>query len=126
MSPEAQRIAIAKACGWTLVGINVTAPVPVFSSSQLTGRTPEGYVQLVPNYLNDLNAMSEAEKVLRSYQAEEYVMQLASILLNEASRDLLTYEQTANWYNVFVLLNATASQRAEAFLRTLGKWVPGE
>ena len=66
--------------------------------------------------------MHEAEKVLEPYQAEEYVMALACILLNEVSRDLLTYEQTANWYNIFVLLNATAAQRSEAFLRTLNLW----
>lgn len=121
MSPEAQRIAIAEVCGY-----RYGESKPFWMATPVGQPFVACSVDKLPDYLNDLNALREAEKVLKSYQAEEYVIQLASILLNEASRDLLTYEQTANWYNVFVLLNATAAQRAEAFLRTLGKWVPGE
>lgn len=142
MSPEAQRIAIAEVCGWTdcravasrmddkpwLSGYNPAPyrPVSAFTYDGEPIVLPIACRESLPDYLNDLNATHEAEKVLKPYQAEEYVMALACILLNEVSRDLLTYEQTANWYNIFVLLNATASQRAEAFLRTLGKWVPND
>ncbi len=51
----------------------------------------------LPDYLNDLNAMHEAEKVLQGEQLTEYV------------------ERWVEW-------NSTAAQRAEAFLRTLGPW----
>jgi hypothetical protein len=65
-------------------------------------KTPQGWVLDCPDYCNDLNAMHEAEKTLTSAQLLDYVA-----LLFDA-----TYESTL----------ATARQRAEAFLRTLGKW----
>jgi hypothetical protein len=80
MSPEAQRIAIAEACGWTRY----------FPESTL------------PDYLSDLNAMHEAEKVLTPEQGWEY----AQNLVVDGGR---------GWF-------ATAAQRAEAFLRTLNLW----
>ena len=55
-----------------------------------------------PNYCTDLNAMHEAEKTLKGMELYEYIAQLFD----------LCYEATI----------ATARQRAEAFLRTLGKW----
>ena len=54
------------------------------------------------NYCNDLNAMHDAEKVLTSMQQDEYW-------------DHLSDEEVDHLF-------ATARQRAEAFLRTLGKW----
>ncbi len=57
----------------------------------------------IPDYLGDLNAMHEAEKALTGEQSWQYV-QLLSGYSNEG------------WC-------ATAAQRAEAFLRTLGLWV---
>jgi hypothetical protein len=54
------------------------------------------------DYCNDLNAMHEAEHTLTSAQLLDYIAFLFDA----------TYEATV----------ATARQRAEAFLRTLGKW----
>jgi hypothetical protein len=54
------------------------------------------------NYCADLNAMHEAEKVLSSTQQDEYW----DCLIDEGVDYLF----------------ATARQRAEAFLKTLGKW----
>lgn len=59
-----------------------------------------------PRYCNDLNAMHEAEKHLPGMKELEYLQQLGK-------RDLY-----CSWGSVC----ATARQRAEAFLRTLGKW----
>jgi hypothetical protein len=59
----------------------------------------------VPDYLNDLNACHEMEEVLTSEQVTSYVYSLES--MNE------------RWSTPAF---ATASQRAEAFLRTIGKW----
>jgi hypothetical protein len=61
----------------------------------------------IPNYCNDLNAMHEAEKVLgevHSIKSCEYDDWLQS-----------TTEHDQKW-------RATAAQRAEAFLKTIGKW----
>ena len=58
------------------------------------------------NYCTDLNAMHEAEKTLKRMVLDEYIAQLF----------YLCHEATI----------ATARQRAEAFLRTLGKWEEGK
>ena len=67
-------------------------------------QTEEGWVVDCPNYCTDLNAMHRAEHTLTSAQLLDYVA-----LLFDAC-----YEATL----------ATSCQRAEAFLRTLGKWEP--
>jgi len=58
------------------------------------------------DYCTDLNAMHEAEKTLTSMQLLDYIAFLFDA----------TYEAVL----------ATARQRAEAFLRTLGKWEEGK
>jgi hypothetical protein len=60
------------------------------------------------DYYNDLNAMREAEHVLTAETQEEYMR-----ILQE-----LTFSRDGDWG----FCHATAAQRAEAFLRTLGKW----
>ena len=60
------------------------------------------WVTNFPLYCSDLNAMAEAEKTLTSAQLLDYIAFLFDAC----------YEATV----------ATARQRAEAFLRTLGKW----
>ena len=95
MTPEAQRIAIAEACGF--------AKDWDFKRAQPC----RGWcVTSLPDYLNDLNAMHEAEGEL-----------------NRGSG----YHETGGYGLYLVALDhdvsATAAQRAEAFLRTIGKWV---
>lgn len=93
MSPEDQRIAIAEACGWKSRLIEGER-----DPSQDSWTSP-------PDYLNDLNAMHEAEKTLDYDQRSAFVVRL-SVMMN----------------NGFEFCHATAAQRAEAFLRTIGKW----
>jgi hypothetical protein len=94
MTPEQQRIAIAEACGWTEMRMG---------ASDLIGTSPDGRISWqLPDYLNDLNAMHEAEKVLTKEQRWEYIGNLGT-------------EEAFTW----TCLHATAAQRAEAFLKTL-------
>lgn len=71
----------------------------------------ERYVQNLPlmksppDYCADLNEMHEAEKTLTDDQREVFY-----------PRNL------GAWQRPFNVIYATARQRAEAFLRTLGKW----
>jgi hypothetical protein len=58
----------------------------------------------LPDYVNDLNAMHEAELSLDSHQLDIYVQMLMA------------------WHGTHSGVQATAIQRAEAFLLTLGKW----
>lgn len=101
MKPELQRIKIAEACGWKNCFLDATK-TPF-------GREPNSpYVRMLPDYLSDLNAMHEAEKVLDASQRNRYAAELGR-----------SYDGS------FQHVTATASQRAEAFLRTLGKWEEG-
>ena len=71
------------------------------------------YRQFAPDYLNNLNAMHEAEKTLNPIQAAEYARMLTSTAWQS--------EQP-----VFAPMTAKADQRAEAFLRTIGKWTTNQ
>ncbi len=102
MSPEAQRIEIAEACGWKEIK-------PCTCKEQPTGLSPFTNTKgnHLPDYLNDLNAMHEAEKVL---------LKNVHLYLDYVSR--LSKMVGGNYDAVF----ATAAQRAQAFLKTLGLW----
>jgi hypothetical protein len=114
MTTEKQRIAIAEACGWK------PGKCPCGEDSCNAWKTPAGdNWEYVPDYLNDLNAMHEAEKVLTYEQAEEFVEQL---YLADQKNNLA--ENPPPWR--FNVASATAIQRAEAFLRTVGKWEDDE
>ena len=99
MNKKKQKIAIAEACGWE--------PLP---EGHFHPDNPVG--QTMPDYLVDLNAMHEAEKMLTEHQWDEYERVLRLVC------DGCSYFEGAGKE----LLHATAAQRAEAFLRTVGKW----
>lgn len=110
MTPESQRIAIAEACGWSIHQITVTGLKDVAILPPNVSIKDEGavwkYAGLdLPDYLNDLNAMHEAEKVLTPSQKNDYMR-------------ILFYK----FGDTFTAIHTTAAQRAEAFLRTLGPW----
>lgn len=130
MSPEAQRIAIAEACGWEYVitephfnklyqpGAN--RPVGMCCGKHVSkedafrvcfNRHPE-IAWVVPDYLNDLNAMHEAEKVLGGHDRFNYSAELERVVF------LALGDTKSAW----CYSSATAAARAEAFLKTIGKW----
>lgn len=112
MTPEAQRIAIAEVCG--LKRHSQSHGVLVrWTEYYWLDRNGKEYLE-EPDYPNDLNAMHEAEKVLTfdpqlDCQFHQYWNYLSALgpSGNVGRR---------------ILLCATASQRAEAFLKTLGLW----
>ncbi len=111
MNHEQQRIKIAEACGWKI-------PESCKKSGCLEhGLLPEpkGIVVTapIPDYLNDLNAMHEAEKHLTKDQCYLYYR-----ILFDSDGTYGRVLHTHHWH----LIRATAAQRAEAFLRTLGLW----
>ena len=103
MNPEQQRLKIAEACGWRLNKNKHT-------SKSLDWIGPDDQrTYMPPDYLNDLNAMQEAEKALiggNNWELCDYVHRL--------------HHATNGWPAL-----ATAAQRAEAFLKTLGLWEEG-
>ena len=98
MKPDSQRIAIAEACGWGNIAFN-----------RGWIKSGDGETQcVIPDYLKDLNAMHEAEKVFEGYGMRQ-----------SYRRNLLIACDTTELNEV---ISATAAQRAEAFLLTIGKW----
>ena len=111
MKPEQQRIAIAEACGITDCHRVIELWRPAPNNVRLEG-IMGGNKVTVPDYLNDLNAMYEAEKVLRADQLADYFDRLCHQVIDGSLAPA-----GCVWH-------ATAAQRAEAFLRTLSLWTP--
>lgn len=108
MSPEAQRIAIAGARGFY--------DFRTFGRRGLVARNPEsGTFWGIPCYPSDLNAMHEAEKVLNHEQNRKYRDELCTAVASAAAFGQIGFY----WWN------ATAAQRAEAFLKATGLWSHG-
>ena len=103
MTDEQKRIKIAESCGWRKMaaprelGFGASAPDKCWY-----------FVHQLPDYLNDLNACHEMEKVLTFDQQYDYIE-----ALEKFNPDLP---------HQFGLCHASASQRAEAFGKTLKLW----
>ena len=132
MTPEQQKVAIKEACGWT--GRHYAHKcdgVTIFRCGACGGighsncygngqgaisfscsESPCCEEAVPPNYPFDLNAMHEVESILNADQMVSYDYHLDRVVGN--GRQGLNIE--------YFLWSATASQRAEAFLRTIGKW----
>lgn len=105
MTDQEINIAIAKVCGWTFA-LSKDWPDGMAFKERNAVRLPV-WTNDIPNYCGDLNAMHEAEEKV---PITNYYENLCAC---NTDRVLIGYRH---------LWHATARQRAEAFLRTLGKW----
>ena len=121
MSPEKQRVAIATACGWTRGHTGETQWVSDPHGIRAGWASMRAIADVaLPDYLNDLNACHEAEKVLSTAQKSCFVGWLNYI---HPSADIHYSDiEKVIRREVFCLVHTTAAQRYEAFLRTLGLW----
>ena len=106
MTNEQINIAIAEACGWRIAGRVLPEYKESATACWIRPNGDEWQEESLPDYCNDLNAMHEAEKVLLSGYWLRYC-------------ECLTYLLGKS---VYASVHAIARDRAEAFLRTLGKW----
>lgn len=132
VSPDAQRVAIAEACGWQKIQRPLSdqeGEIP--GHFEIRWYHPKIHTSVYPlyalpkeppAYLTDLNAMHEAEQhaFVATSQWAKYGNQLQEVchwhavgIVPDYPRDLASLARVAH---------ATAAQRAEAFLRCLGKW----
>jgi hypothetical protein len=145
MTNEQQQIAIAEFCGWKKITFYTQYPKtwgknparydkPVWKLTKRNdleecgdkshcaygwkGSDGDINVSYLPDYLNDLNAMREAEKLLNYYQLSTYEDILVKVV-NAGDSVTSWYEDSGCRLEV---IRATAAQRAEAFLRTLNLW----
>lgn len=108
MTPDEQRKAIAEACGWTRLREGKL-------TGGLVGQPPGGRIEdfgTAPDYLNDLNAIADAMLSLKPIEYFSFSGKLERIVARDNS--------AASTH--FFIFDATAAQRAEAFLKTIGKW----
>lgn len=104
MNPEQQRIAIAEACGWKRVNSVRGSLLPMEFRVDSIGDVWTCLETQMPDYLNDLNAMHEAEQSIPE-GLTAYWIELVNICGSLIPASV-----------------ASAQQRAEAFLKTIGKW----
>lgn len=142
MTPEKQRIAIAEWCGavWYRHPVSrIDNRVYKFLAwpgvQEYEGQSEQWKVKsdgtermcsmdymarefFIPDYLNDLNAMHEAESKLNESQKAYFCAWLGEHVTND-NPELKRRSFAAC---KFRYIHATASQRAEALLRAIGKW----
>ncbi len=96
MTPERINIAIAESVGWRLVTFSAGAGWVCPNTKVLCSTTHD--------YCNDLNAMHEVEATLSHIDLTEHWFRLEEMRGTKGAA------------------YATALQRAEAYLRVIGKW----
>jgi hypothetical protein len=113
--------AVAESVGWRLIsvgcdGLTDVAWLPPGALESITAFDACG--SHPPDYSNDLNAMHEVVSKLLDGEPRDCFLRELQIVTQ-------TWEKVDNdedddwlWHSV----NATARQRAEAYLRTIGKW----
>lgn len=115
MNPEQINIAIAKACGHKDISMQLIAENTGMDAWEAFSGVPNKGGYAVPDYHGDLNAMHEAEKKLdplgKDGSYEYWLRTVCQIPERESAK--------GRWF-----YRAKASQRAEAFLRTLNLWTP--
>ena len=117
MTDQEINTAIAEACGWKFVRM---VHLRAILEDGLCGHPPAcNYDAGIPDYCNDLNAMHGAciAELKTEDKRGNMLDELCKIVRRDHNRD--DGPMTA----VIQAFYATARQRAEAFLRTLGKWV---
>jgi hypothetical protein len=131
MTPEQQRIAIAEACGWkpdddgdgtgwkgSWIRRRLIGKKPTFRDGKVISYLIE---QTVPDYLNDLNAMHEAEKETDMHYSQKWTTTLCEVMFESTS---ISVAGATKWDFALLCARSTAAQRAEAFLKTLNLWKP--
>jgi hypothetical protein len=113
MTQEEQRVSIAEACGWKNVAPRIVKNVKHQGDDITVGIwSDNGWI---PDYLNDLNAMHEAEDFL-------FPVEISDLYSPDLVKEYASYLPHMCIGHPGGAMRATASQRAEAFLRTIGKW----
>jgi hypothetical protein len=102
--------AIAEACGWTKIQNCEFRYHKSLGYPPLKAGQGENAFKILPDYSSDLNAIHKAIIVLPEESRHNYLGYLFEVV---------NVKKVGEIFNAH---NATARQRAEAFLRTLGKW----
>lgn len=126
MTDEQINIAIAESLGWhSKSGANGGVKWVDKDGIGRNGGGLYGYgyndelkLSHLPDYTSDLNVCHEFEKTLDDKQLARYAQQI----IGSARREMNIPDHESH-YPVPFIISATARQRCEAYLRTIGKWI---
>lgn len=121
MTDEQINVTIATYLGWQAVAFN--EGIGVIGIPPARNECDPIHLKSVM-WTADLNAMHEAEKVLdgvHSWNGEEHHCNAEEAYMGHLT-DIIVRNSGQKISDDWQLVCATARQRAEAFLRTLGKW----
>jgi len=116
MTATEQRVAIAKWIGWSCIE-DCGKPLMMHEGFAMCGYPPEnpivGKKVSLPDFLNDLNAVHEAEKMLQDKCKywPDYIDELSKLFLPTIGTSVLSQ-----------MCHASAAQRCEAILKVVGLW----
>lgn len=118
-----QRIAVAKAYGWTLCSVDNPMGEPKTGPIGVSRGRNHGEVwnelQSLPDYLNNLNAIVEATTTLLTCPSQQLLFYQTLVDILDRNPDgSRRFGACLYWETT----NATAAQRVEALLRTLNLW----
>jgi hypothetical protein len=116
MTDQEINVQIAEIRGWTEVKLAIRGAGGGTRIPTPYGKPPgKKYMADCPDYCNDLNAIAEAEKA--TFGSSDIWKEFAINLL-----DTIKCESMSELDVLCCVIQATARQHAETFLRTLGKW----
>lgn len=135
MTPESQRIALAKACGWKLHEATRDNPIekggmrlPQYfenrdSVDAWTHADYPGVYSEPPKYLSDLNAVHEAKlTLLKTWHQRWRFVDYLDTIIPESTLWSCEEDLADRYYSAFPAICATAAQQSEALLRALDLW----
>jgi hypothetical protein len=109
MTQEEKRIKLAEAAGWI--------EISDWKAAGINGKHPtEPWVEVIPDYFNDLNAVHELEKSLSDGQYDIFEQELARVA------GFICHDEWPVPSGLRKVISATAAQRAEALGLTLNLW----
>lgn len=118
LTPYQKRIKVAELDGYSFVNEPIDEWVARYEDNigdlpvnALVGRRNNNGLDLVPDYLNDLNATHELELYIQKIGSDKWLDYI----------DILRHV-TFSWGGAGAEISATASERAEAFYLTIDGW----
>lgn len=116
MKPKEINRIIGERCGWT------KCDPEKFQSNELWHQRGRGFAleNDLPDYYNDLNEMADAEKYLGP--AKETHSSYWHTLHNITFKSIHGEREEHDWLDWKAIGSATASQKAEAYLKAIHKW----
>lgn len=121
MTPEAQRIAIAEACGWN----SKPTAFPKDAGCGCSGKKPEwNSAYQLPDYPRSFKDLREAEIALGLHDTDNLELRVKWInsLRMVVSRRCPKNNSGTPIVSDIDLLNASEEERCEALVRAIGKW----